>query len=222
MGRFRWFSCQLDLLLRLRTLGVVKKALASLPPTLDQTYESLLLRIDECEDWALTREILEIFSFASELLSLEEVCEILQIAPKSYMLDKSKRLTNLKDVLSICGSLLNYREELDLVKLAHHSVKIYLVSDLVGPVSYFKLSDPEAQRFLSVKCLTYFIAWCLSWRPSSVHLWNSQPLQAIPFFGLRCNMLDSSCQGVGSAGKFCRRLLEGAERFSFKCRQRTR
>ena len=154
-GMFRYVYCQLDLLSRLRTPGAVKEALTSLPPTLDQTYERLLMRIDGEEDMRLSREILEILCFCFRPLQLKELCEFLQITPGLPMLDESKRLTDPSDVLGICGSFLNYQEDRDVVALAHHSVKTYLLSDLPPSVRYFRISKIEAHRSLAIKCLAY-------------------------------------------------------------------
>ena len=153
--RFRWVQCQLDLLSRLRTPGAVRKALVSLPPTLDKTYEEILSRIDGEEDRALTRQILEILAFAFQPFSLSDVCEILQITPGVPTLDESRCLTHPNDILSICGSLLNHNKESNIVTLAHHSVKSYLLSPLRGPVAYFKLSEQEGHRSMALYCLTY-------------------------------------------------------------------
>lgn len=154
-SRFRWVYCQLDLLSRLRTPGAVKNALKSLPPTLDKTYEALLSRIDGEEDRQLTREILELLAFSLRPLKLPEICEYLQIAPGMPILDESKRLTDSKDVLSICGSLLNFSSRSGYVTLAHHSVKSYLISDIKGDASYFRLCESDAHRRLATKCVAY-------------------------------------------------------------------
>lgn len=148
-------QCQLDILSRLRTPGAIRKALSNLPPTLDKTYEGLLERIDGDEDRKLARDILEMICFSFRPLTLTEVCELLQVTPGLRKLDKSKCLADPKDILSICGSLLNYQQHTGHVTLAHHSVQTYLLSDLQGETAYFHLSEEEAHRSLATKCLTY-------------------------------------------------------------------
>ena len=148
-------QCQLDTLSKLRTPGAVRKALENLPPTLDKTYEGLLDRIDNDEDRKLAREILEILCFSYRPLTLQEVCELLQVTPGLRELDESKCLADPKDVLSICGSLLNFQQHTGLVTPAHHSVKTYLTSNLQGKAGYFRLSESEADRAIATKCLTY-------------------------------------------------------------------
>ena len=131
--------------------------MTSLPPTLDKTYEEILGRIDGEEDRALTRQILEVLAFTLRPLTLSDVCEILQITPGTPRLDESKCLTQPTDILSICGSLLNHDKQPDIVTLAHHSVKSYLVSDLRANAAYFQLNEQEGHRSLALYCLTYLL-----------------------------------------------------------------
>lgn len=157
-GMFRWAQCQLDFLSRKRTPGGVREALIFLPPTLEKTYEQLLLGIEEGEDRDLTRQILEMITFSLRPLTIDKVSEILQITPGMGKLDERKRLNNPRDILAICGSLLEYRDSrygVGTVTLAHHSVKTYLTSDLQGSVSLFKLDYYSAHRRLAMACLTY-------------------------------------------------------------------
>ena len=157
-GMFRWAQCQLDILSRKRTPAGVREALKHLPPTLEKTYEQLLLGIEEGEDRDLTRQILEIVTFSLRPLTVDKVSEILQITPGMGVLDERKRLNNPRDILAICGSLLEYRDSrhgVGTVTLAHHSVKTYLTSDLQGSVSLFKLDPYSAHRRLAMACLTY-------------------------------------------------------------------
>ena len=121
--RFRWVQCQLDQLLKLRTPGAVRNALSSLPPTLDQTYERLLSKLDATEERLLARSILELLAFAFRPLDLAEIWEALQITPGLPRLDESKRLPDPNDIFDICGSLLAFDSMTGRVALAHHSVK---------------------------------------------------------------------------------------------------
>ncbi|MCJ1473880.1 hypothetical protein MMC13_002535 [Lambiella insularis] len=165
-GMFRWVQCQLDRLSKLRTPGAIHGALETLPPTLDKTYEDMLCRI-EPEDKELAHDILELLSFSLEPLNLNQVCEYLQVVPGMDILDESKKLTDPKDILSVCGSLLNYQSDTEIVTLAHHSVYTYLESNLQGKVSYYKLSEVEADRSLALKCLTYLSTQTFAYRPDA-------------------------------------------------------
>ncbi|MCJ1286866.1 hypothetical protein MMC26_006212 [Xylographa opegraphella] len=151
-GMFRWVQCQLERLAKLKTQGAIHDALTTLPLTLDRTYEDMLCRI-ETEDKQLARDILELLSFSLMPMNLTRVCEFLQITLGMTVLDHNKKLTDPKDVLSICGSLLSHQYE--GVTLAHHSVKTYLESNLQDRVAYFKVSEISAHHSLAWKCLNY-------------------------------------------------------------------
>ena len=155
IARFRWVQCQLDLLSKLRTPASVKRALDSLPLTLDKTYEQLLDRIDGDEDRSLTRQILQILAFSFRPLSLAEISTMLQITPGERHLDESKCLTHPSDILDICGSLLKYNDRVGQVTLAHHSVKTYLTSAPRNSASYFLLEEKNSHRALALACVTY-------------------------------------------------------------------
>ena len=171
-------QCQLDLLSRLRTPGAVRRALESLPPTLDKTYENLLGRIHGEEDKLLARQILEILAFSLRPLDLEEVCTMLQITPGLPTPDESKALTQPEDILDICGSLLKYNQKTRIVTLAHHSVKVYLMTDPLNKASYFKLDAQEAHCNIALLCLTYlsYDAFCVKRRETGPTLYGQHPL----------------------------------------------
>ena len=167
-GMFRWVQCQLEILTRLRTPRAVREALASMPLTLDKTYEALLLRIDKGEDAELSKQIFEILAFSLRPLRLQEVATLLQITPGMHSLDESKLLTHPTDILSICGSFLEYNARTGIVTLAHHSVKTYLTSTLSGSVLNFHLDERTSHRNLTLLCLTYLSFTAFS-KPPSAH-----------------------------------------------------
>lgn len=131
------------------------KALDSLPPTLDKTYEKLLCRLDATEDRALARNILELLAFTLRPLLLSEIWEALQITPGLPHLDESKRLTNPIEVLDICGSLVQYDEETGRVALSHHSVQTYLTSNPQNEAAVFKLDAQQSHSTVAQLCLAY-------------------------------------------------------------------
>jgi DNA-binding transcriptional LysR family regulator len=57
---------------------MLRKALATLPPTLDQTYDRILSAISE-EDFDYAIRILQWLTFSARPLSIEEVAEIVAI-----------------------------------------------------------------------------------------------------------------------------------------------
>lgn len=167
--------------MNLRTTGAIRTALAALPPTLDKTYEDILLRIYP-EDKALAKEVLQLLGFSLRPLTLNEICEALQITAGLPYLDESKLLLNPKDVIGLCGGLVDFDENTGIVSLAHHSVKTYLMdSDLKGSVSHFRLFDDQANRVLVEMCLTYLSFDAFSGGPCESKTSLSNRMQSFPF-----------------------------------------
>ena len=139
----------------LRTSGQIRTTLAGLPVTLDNTYEGLLLRLDE-RDKDLVKEVLLLLTFCLRPLRLEEISEALQITPGLSHLDENKLLLYPMDVVSVCGGLVDFDESTRIVSLAHHSVKTYLTGpNLKGSMAHFHLAEDKANQHFAEKCLTY-------------------------------------------------------------------
>ncbi|KAF2740811.1 hypothetical protein EJ04DRAFT_572108 [Polyplosphaeria fusca] len=83
----------------------LRKALQSLPKTLDETHERLLLSIDEdYTQYAL--RVLEWLAFSERPMYLDEIAEIVAVDPtRERGYDPDERLENPADVLTICRSL---------------------------------------------------------------------------------------------------------------------
>ncbi|KAL6711261.1 hypothetical protein ACN47E_005792 [Coniothyrium glycines] len=104
-GMFRWAACQLDTLGRCRNRAMLHKSLASLPPTLDQTYERILIGIKK-EDFRLAFRILQWVTFSSRPLSLEEIAHAAAIdADRESAFDRDEVLEDPMEALDICSSL---------------------------------------------------------------------------------------------------------------------
>ncbi len=67
----------------------------------------------------MKQQILQIVALNFRPLTLLGVCKILQIRSELRTFDESKRLNHPKDILDICGSLLTYDEEPEIITLAH-------------------------------------------------------------------------------------------------------
>jgi len=166
MARFRWVFCQLDDLKRCLKIGNLRKALKSLPKTLDETYARILHSIHEDyrED---ARRILRWLAYATEPLSLEAIAEVLAITGDEF--DPQDRLPDPTDILTICSSLITLNcpnigndqvSKPSTVQLAHFSVKEYLISDRVlnMPGCDFEIAA-EGQQHLARDCIAYIVAF---------------------------------------------------------------
>lgn len=97
--------CQLDALQNCLHLTALRKALASLPKTLDETYARILHNIlDEYSGHAI--RILQFLSFSMRPLKLGEVAEIIAInLHGDPWFDHDARLPEPRDILTICAGL---------------------------------------------------------------------------------------------------------------------
>lgn len=76
-SRFRWVFRQLDMLRR-SFPGSIRRALNELPRTLDETYERILLGIDE-EKWEYALRLLQCLAVARRPLTARELAEVLAV-----------------------------------------------------------------------------------------------------------------------------------------------
>lgn len=141
-----------------RTAEELNSTLSSLPRTLNETYERILVNIDG-KDRGRAHRILQWLSFSTRPLSLEEAAEVLSIdfaqRPK---FDPNLRLWDPWDLMSICPCLLTVTLERE-IQLAHSSVKEYLVSDYIrASVAQAYSFDKElADEVISSTCLAYLM-----------------------------------------------------------------
>jgi ankyrin repeat protein len=167
--RFRWAVCQLDTLCSCVTLPQLRKALQSLPKDLDSTYERILCDIDDTS-FAYALKMLRWLTFSARPLFLEEMIEVIAIdVHDDPRFDPERRLPDSRDIMTICSSLITLDAEtiapnhpsisLTPVKLAHFSVKEYLVSDRIriGKASRYSIREDESDAIIAEDCLAYLL-----------------------------------------------------------------
>lgn len=172
-GVFRWVECQLNAVSQCLKPGLVQKTLKSLPKTLDDTYTHMLEKIPEdyVED---VRRILSCLICSFHPLAIEEIADTVAIvADGETFFDLDNRLSEPRDVLSICSGLvitakstrqtwLGYQHlPIEELRLAHFSVKEYLVSErkALTKVSKFMLEERYSHETLATLCIRYLM-WC--------------------------------------------------------------
>ncbi|KAH6667724.1 hypothetical protein B0J14DRAFT_170784 [Halenospora varia] len=167
-GMFRWVVCQLDALRKCLKLNALRKALQLLPKTLDDTYTRILCSIDEeYRQDAFT--ILQWLVYSARPLRIEEVAEVVAVDIDHLRFDAENRLPEPRDILTICSSLVTTAAitakgnngvscETEELRLAHFSVKEYLISDRVraGPASQYNIQICAEDR-IAQTCLIYLL-----------------------------------------------------------------
>lgn len=168
--------CQIDELKKCLNLPMLRKQLKSLPATLQQTYERILLNIgQDYSQYAL--KLLQWLTYSKQLLSLWELAEVVAIdEDEDPRFDPERRFPEPEDILWICSSLLTATEEEDddvwedyprqrervkvvKVKLAHFSVKEYLISSQImeGAARTYTIREVDANICIARDCLSYML-----------------------------------------------------------------
>ena len=170
--------------------SAVRKTLQSLPTTLDETYDRILLAIeDEYRQEAISALIWLVFS--ERPLRIEEVAEAMVIdIHGDPPFDAEERLFEPESVLAVLSSLISVTNREGLrdeegkitlvteIQLAHFSVKEYLASDRLsrGPASSFKISEVSANQHIFQSCLHYLICINVHEQDTFFPLNKSHPL----------------------------------------------
>ena len=164
--RFRWAVCQLDVLQDCLRLPELRKALESLPRTLDETYSRILCNIPEGHSQDAIR-ILQWLTYSARPLRVEELAEIVAVnIDGSPWFDCEARFPDQQDVLAICSSLVTTEEvtvrgTYQPVRLAHFSVKEYLVSERIQhqatATSRYAIQEIQANQSIAATCLAYLL-----------------------------------------------------------------
>ncbi|KAI1676258.1 Ankyrin repeat domain protein [Pyrenophora tritici-repentis] len=167
-GMFRWVVCQLNTLAKCLNRAMLRESLATLPQTLDQTYERILSAInDEYSKYAM--RILQWLTFSARPLSVEEIAEVVAIdVARDPAFDRDEVLEDPLEVLSICSSLVTItKNEADgrsgpaqkIIALAHYSVQEYLVSDRIkqGSAKQYSMQEAECHDVITRGSLKYLI-----------------------------------------------------------------
>ena len=78
MDRFQWVICQFDMLRRCMSVNAIRKQMSALPKSLDETYDRILLSIDEIHQPEVMKT-LQALTVTVDVLTLEEIVEILAV-----------------------------------------------------------------------------------------------------------------------------------------------
>lgn len=106
----------------------------------------------------IVRKILLWLSFTMLPITLEELHSAIAIEHGREELDEDSCLSSAQEIMAVCGSLITVSTDgPSYVRLAHLSVKDYLLSDdiRIGPASSFALGPTSGNCELALDCFTY-------------------------------------------------------------------
>jgi len=162
LDRFRWLSCQLDVL-RYCLPSSVRQTLNDLPESLDETYERILKEIKK-PNKAHARRVLQCLLVAIRPLHVAELAEVLAVdfddAEGIPRLKPDWRWEDQEVALQLtCSSLIAIVQAGDsrVVQFSHFSVKEFLTSPRLAvaseEVSNYHIDSKPAHTILAQTCL---------------------------------------------------------------------
>lgn len=143
----------------------MRKALADLPKTLDETYSRILCSIPE-ESIDDVLKMLQWLVYSQRPLSVMELAEVVAINTNGDpWVDADARFPEPSDVFTILSSLVTTEDDASKLKtqrvrFAHFSVKEYLVSDrilLSKAAGKFAIRDTTARKYLAEATCAYLL-----------------------------------------------------------------
>jgi ankyrin repeat protein len=145
---------------------MLRKSLATLPRTLDQTYDRILSTIsEEYSEYAM--RILQWLTFSARPLTVAEVAEVVAIdVARDPAFDRDEALEDPLEALNICSSLVTITTNKDqgtlrptqqIIALAHYSVQEYLVSDRIkqGAAKQYSMQEANCHSAIAKGSLKY-------------------------------------------------------------------
>ncbi|KAF5337741.1 hypothetical protein D9758_016029 [Tetrapyrgos nigripes] len=206
-GQIRWVDCQLTALNEITIPKRVRKALKSLPKTLQETYGKILEQVKE----ELRDDVKTIFQwllFAYRPLTMGEVQHILAIdveeetfLPEDLVENITTELhkvVNSSLVVIIQASIEedSWEEQNVLtVQLAHPSVKDYLLSEaaMQSVSGYFQMNSALAHEAICQMCIVYLL--CCGQEAIDVEIF-ALAHYASKYWFLHSNQTEEECSAI--------------------------
>jgi hypothetical protein len=189
---------------------MLRKSLATLPRTLDQTYDRILSAIsEEYSEYAM--RILQWLTFSARPLSVEEIAEVVAIdIARDPAFDRDEVLEDPLEALNICSSLVTittneaYRKfgpARRSITLAHYSVQEYLLSDRIqqGSAKQYSMREAECHSAITRSSLKYLT--------QLKHPLSSEVLEVSALARYSVEFWSSHLRRLGIKQAACKRLL---------------
>ena len=149
----------MDYLCELPTDSARRKALKSLPPTLDATYARILRRVNESNHdvQVMVQRSLHWIAHAQRALDVAELCEAISVNPADTFLNR-EGIPAVEEILRCCSSLIRRSMSGSGLEFAHFTVKEYLQKlDEAADNEFgaYHIQALPCQIELAEVCLTY-------------------------------------------------------------------
>jgi ankyrin repeat protein len=160
-SRFRWVFCQLDALKDCLDYPRLRQALEDLPETLSETYSRILEGIPR-QRMEQATTMLNLLIWSDDIMTLDGLVDAVAVELNHEPgFDPKNRMPVPREVLKLCSSLVAVSwdrwREADVVRLAHFSVKEYLISDHISGTYKSLATETVARAYLARLCLTYIL-----------------------------------------------------------------
>ncbi|QMW39186.1 hypothetical protein G4B11_002466 [Aspergillus flavus] len=143
--QFRWADLQITRLANRTTEKQIEDALRTIPETLEETYREVLDRIEE-KDIKIAREMLLLLCLAPVPLDIQTIADAVSLLSPDL-------------IVKICTTALVIVSEDGAIRLAHFSVKEYLVvSKDVGNDHRFRFTEPKGHYDLAIKTIDHLLS----------------------------------------------------------------
>ena len=159
-GMFLWVVLMIEELSSKDTTEELEEALENLPEGLEEIYARVLDRINGFKEprKQTARQLLQFIACAAEPLSVNEIEHALAIKYDEDQFNWKRTIRNPRIVIKeCCGSLVEIGTNDSLVRLAHASVKDFLLlpQSQSTSISSYLVNAKEAHHRIARSCLTY-------------------------------------------------------------------
>lgn len=166
--RFLWVVFHIETLRRCNNLPILRKELACLPITLEDTYNEMLNSIGK-ENYRYALRVFQWLAFSARPLRLNEVAELNTVNVKEYYrFDSEIRICDPWEVLTVLPGLITTVTATDSasskdtaveIRFVHFSVKEYLLSEEIrsGPSNAYSIQENSANACIAEVCLAHLL-----------------------------------------------------------------
>ncbi len=179
-------ACQLDYLCSLPNDAEKRKALSSLPPGLNPTYERILDRVNNSNEsiQRMVQNALQWIVNPIRDVPIPALCHATSIKGGDRILDE-EAIYDEEDILMHCSSLIRRSEDGERLEMAHFTVKEFLSAiDPKAHSPYSRYSQVKSFVYpqLAIICLTYLTLDCFGdIVVQDFDSWNAQQHSQYPF-----------------------------------------